>query len=309
MTAMTKPDFARRLRAGETVWTAGAYDALSALLAEQAGFDAVMSTGFGVSASHLGAPDVELYTMTENLDVVSRMVDAIRVPLVADTDTGYGNAINVMRTVRAFEKAGAAAMIFEDQEAPKRCPAVAGKVDILPLAENAAKIRAGVEARRDPDTIIIARTDAMDEDEAIARAQAYVAAGADLIQPISKCFSDIAGLRRLREACGVPLSLQVLGWLETDLSPAEIEEVAGLAVFPLVGLMSATRALRENFAVLQRDRNTKNLPQPVTSMGEFKELIGFAEIEAQQDRFLLGAPADEDDARAAKALEGLFTKV
>jgi methylisocitrate lyase len=304
----TKKDIATRLRAGKTLWAAGAYDALSAKLAEQAGFDAVMSTGFGVSASHLGVPDVELYTMTENLGVVSRMVDAIDVPLIADTDTGYGNALNVMRTVRDFEKAGVAAMIFEDQLAPKRCPAAAGRIEILSPEEHAAKIRAAVEARRDPDTIIIARTDALTEDEAIARAKLYARAGADLIQPISRCFTDFDGLQRLRAEVDVPLSLQILGWLETDLAPEQIEEVAGLAVFPLVALMSATEAMRRNLANLRDGYRTGELPQPVTSMGDFKKLIGFAEAEAAQDRFLLGdPPAGEGAARVAAAMDKVFS--
>lgn len=292
MSKLDKPGLAARLRAGQTVWAAGAYDAMSAKLAEEAGFEAVMSTGFGISASHLGVPDVELYTMTENLTVVRHMANALQIPLIADADTGYGNAINVMRTVREFEQAGVAAMILEDQEVPKRCPAVAAGVELLPVVEGSAKIRAAIEARRDPDTLIIGRTDAADEADAIERARAYVAAGADLIQPISKCFKDIDSLRRLREACGVPLSLQILGWLETDLSPAEIEEVAGLAVFPLVALMTATSALRENLAALAAAHGTRNLPRPVTSMGDFKSFIGFAEIEAKQARFLM-APAPE----------------
>lgn len=298
---------AARLREGRTLWAAGAYDALSAKLAEQAGFEAVMSTGFGVSASHLGAPDVELYTMTENLGVVSRIADAVGVPVIADTDTGYGNALNVMRTVRAFEKAGVTGMIFEDQQAPKRCPAAAGRIEIVSPQEHAAKIRAAIEARRDPDTVIIARTDAATEAEAIARARLYVEAGADLIQPISRCFSDIDGLRRLREAAGVPLSLQVLGWLETDLTPPQIEEVAGLAVFPLVALMSATEALRRNLAALSQSHSTAALPQPVTAMGAFKTLIGFAEAEAAQGRFLVGeADPRADAARVAAAMDRLF---
>jgi methylisocitrate lyase len=266
-----------------------------------------MSTGFGISASHLGAPDVELYTMTENLGVVSRMVDAVEVPVIADTDTGYGNALNVMRTVRAFEKAGVTAMIFEDQLAPKRCPAAAGRIEILTPEEHAAKIRAAVEARRDPDTIIIARTDAATEAEAIMRGRLYVQAGADLIQPISRCFHDIAGLTRLREAVGVPLSLQILGWLETDLKPEEIEAVAGLAVFPLVALMSATEAMRRNMATLRNGYSTRTLPQPVTSMSEFKELIGFAKAESAQDRFLLGDPPSSDrDKNLAAAMDKVF---
>ncbi len=287
MTLLTKSDFAARLRAGRTVWTAGAFDALSAKLAEDAGFDAIMSTGFGVSASHLGAPDVELYTMTENLAVVRNMANAVSVPLVADTDTGYGNAINVMRTVREFEQAGVAAMIFEDQEVPKRCPAVANGIEILPIDEGSSKIRAAIEARRDPDTLIVARTDALNEDDAIARAKAYVAAGADLIQPISRCFTSFESLERLRAACGVPLSLQILGWLETDLSPDQIERVAGLAVFPLVALMTATEAMRANLAALNQSRSTQALPNAVTGMGDFKSFIGFEEAERQQAKFLV----------------------
>ena len=119
------------IESGQTVWAAGVYDALSAKIAETAGFSAVMTSGFAVSASYLGLPDVELYTMSENLNVIHNVANAVTIPVIADADTGYGNAINVMRTTREFEKAGAAAMIFEDQEAPKRCPAVADAVAMI----------------------------------------------------------------------------------------------------------------------------------------------------------------------------------
>ncbi|MEM1050024.1 MAG: isocitrate lyase/PEP mutase family protein [Pseudomonadota bacterium] len=284
---LSKADFAAAARSGRTVWTAGCHDALSAKLAEEAGFPAVMTSGFGVSAALLGLPDVELYTMTENLAVIRNVANAVDIPLIADGDTGYGNAINVMRTVREFEQAGVAAIIFEDQEAPKRCPAVAANVEILPIDESAAKIAAAVEARRDPDTLIVARTDALTVDAAIERARAYVAAGADLIQPISRCFTSADALKRLREACDRPLSLQILGWLEKDLDKREIEEIAGLAVYPLVSLMSATEAMRRNFAVLAAEHTTANLPQPVTAMADFKAFIGFSEVEALQSRFLM----------------------
>lgn len=283
-----RPAFAQQARAGRTVWAAGVYDALSAQLAQAAGFPAVMTSGFAVSAALLGQPDVEVYTMTENVGVARNVANAVKIPVIADADTGYGNAINAMRTVREFEQAGVAAVIFEDQEVPKRCPAVADEVDILPLVESAAKIRAAVDARRDRDMLIIARTDAMTEDEAIERAQAYVAAGADLIQPISRCFSSFEGLQRLREACGRPLSLQILGWLETGLTREQIEQVAGLAVYPLVGLLTVTSALQRNFSALWEQRSTRNLPLPTTSMGEFKKFIGFDEVEALKHMFLLG---------------------
>jgi len=280
--------FADLVRSGNTVWAAGAYDALSAKLIEQAGFQGIMTTGFGVSASHLGQPDLELYTMSENLSVVAKVVDVVGVPVIADTDTGYGNAINVMRTVREFERAGVSGMIFEDQESPKKCPCIANTIEILSLEEGVAKIRAAVYARQNPDLLIIARTDAATEDEAIRRGRAYAEAGADLIQPISKCFSDFAGLSRLREAVKVPLSLQILGWLETGLSPKQIEELAGLAVFPLVPLMTATAALRVNLRELAASKSTARLPAAVTTMPEFKNLIGFGEIESLQEKFLVG---------------------
>lgn len=283
--------FAKAVRGGQTIWTAGVYDALSAKVAENAGFAAVMTSGYAVSASLLGEPDVEIYTMTENLSVVQNVTAALKIPVIADTDTGYGNAINVMRTVREFERAGVSAVIFEDQEVPKRCPCVASVIEILPAEESAAKIRAAVHARQDPDLIIVARTDALTEEEAIVRAKMYVEAGADLIQPISRCFKDFAGLQRLRQACGRPLSLQLLGWLESDLSPEQVQSVAGLAVHPLVGLFTAYQALQANFNHLARHRRTQDLPQAVTQMADFKKFIGFAEVEALQSAFMTGRPA------------------
>ncbi len=288
MNAIGKSAIAEAAKGGRTVWAAGAYDALSARLIEEAGFAAAMTTGFGVSASHLGQPDLELYTMSENLNVVGNNVDTVTIPVIAYTDTGNGNAINVMRTVREFERAGVAGMIFEDQESPKRCPAAANRVELLPLPEGAAKIRAATHARRDEDVLIIARTDAMDEAEAVDRGQAYVEAGADLVQPISKCFSDFDGLVRFREAVRVPLSLQLLGWLETELTPDQVEQVAGLAVFPLVALMTASAALRANLGALAKRHSSTQLPNEVTTMGEFKSIVGFDELEAMQSRFLVG---------------------
>ena len=279
-------DFAERIKAGRTIWSAGAYDALSARFIQAAGFDAVMTSGFGVSASHLGLPDAELYTMSENLAVVRNAVNVVDIPLIADIDTAYGNAINAMRTMREFEAAGVAAVIIEDQVSPKRCPICVGGVEVIPLDEAVGKISAAASARRNKDVIIVARTDAATEDEAITRAKAYVAAGADIIQPISKCFSSIAGLRTLRQECGVPLSLQILGWLEKDLSPDEIESVAGMATFALVPLMSAAAALQENLAQLRRDRTSRNLPRPRMAHEPFVDFIGFGEIEQLQLKYL-----------------------
>ena len=286
---MTAPNSLRQiLKAGRTIWSAGAYDALSALLIDRAGFDAVFTTGFGISASHLGQPDVELYTMTENLGVVRNMVSTVKRPVIADGDTGYGNVINVMRTVREFERAGVAGIVFEDQVMPKRCPAAATNVEVLPREEAVRKIRAAVDARTNPDFLIIARSDAGTVEETIARGKLYAEAGADLIQPISRTMKNFEDLKRLREACGRPLSLQILGWLESDLSPQQIESVAGLAVFPLVPLMTATAAVEKNLQQLVANKHARGLPLPQTTMADFKKVIGFGAIEELQQRYELG---------------------
>jgi 2-methylisocitrate lyase-like PEP mutase family enzyme len=275
-----------RLASGRTVWGAGCYDSLSAKLIEAAGFEAVLTSGFGISASFLGKPDVELYTMTENLAVVRQVVNTVEIPVIADCDTGYGNAVNVMRTVREFEQAGVSAVILEDQEAPKRCPAVANKVEVVPIMEGVSRILAAVEARRDPDLVIIARTDVASEAEAIERAKAYVAAGADMVQPISKTMKDGAMLRRFGQAAGVPVSLQVLGWLERDLTPQDLQEIAGIAFFPLTALMTAANAVIANLKALRAACNTSALPLPCMDTKEFAELLNFSEIADVQLRLL-----------------------
>lgn len=286
MTKGRTPDFRDRVLSQRTVWAGGAHDALSARLIERAGFDAVMTSGFGVSASLLGMPDAELYTMTENVGVVRNVVNAVDVPVIADMDTGYGNAINAMRSIREFGNAGAAAVIIEDQVAPKRCPICVSGVEVVPAEQAASKIAAAADARRHPDMLIIARTDAPTVEESIRRAKLYVAAGADLVQPISATFRDFASLRAMRDAVGVPLSLQILGWLEKDLTPDQIESVAGLASFPLVALMTATQAMVDNLARLRTDLGSAALPHARMPHTEFIDLIGFGEIEKLQMKYL-----------------------
>ena len=285
---MSKPTARLRaqLNAGRTIWAAGAYDALSARMIAEAGFDAILTSGFGVSASHLGRPDVELYTMTENLAVVRHACSVVDTPVVADCDTGYGNAVNVLRTVREFEQAGVAGVILEDQVSPKRCPACTDQTEIIPIEEGVAKIRAAVAARRDPDLVIIARTDSRDEADAIRRARAYAEAGADLVQPISRGFKTFDSLQRLQAGAGRRLSLQILGWLEKDLSREQIESIAGMATFPLVPLMSVAAAMRANLAALAQAKTTRSLPREVMGHEDFLRLIGFAEMERLQMEFL-----------------------
>ncbi|MEK9659191.1 MAG: isocitrate lyase/PEP mutase family protein [Chloroflexota bacterium] len=158
------------------------YDGFTARIAEEAGFEAVYMSGFGTSMSK-GLPDVGLLTQTEMVANAATIAEAVQVPVIADADTGYGNAINVWRTIRAYERAGVAGVHIEDQVAPKKCGFFEGK-QVISLEEAAAKVRAAVEARRDPDFVVIARTDALAVagwDETERRARAYHAAGADLL--------------------------------------------------------------------------------------------------------------------------------
>ncbi len=282
----------RRVDRGDTVWFAGAQDALSALLVEQSAFDGVFTTGFGISASLLGQPDMELYTLSENLGVVDHVANVVRKPLFADADTGYGNVLNVARTVRAFEKAGVAALSIEDQVSPKRCPAAASAPVTLPIAEAVGKIRAAVDARTDPDLLIVARTDVLDPHEALERAARYAEAGADLIQPISRTFGSHEDLVRLREACGRRLSLQLMEgtWLVT-MTRAQIERVAAFATYPLVTLMSTVHAVQANLAALASRRGEPfgDLPCGRTTMADFKQLIGWQALEERQAHYEIGA--------------------
>lgn len=282
-----RSEMAKAIRAGKCLWSAGCHDVLSAKLVERAGFDVVLTSGFGISASLLGQPDVEVYSMTENLGVLRNVAHAVDIPVIADADTGYGNAINVMRTVREFERAGAAAMIIEDQVMPKRCPAIATELELIPIEEGVSKIRAAVAARHDPDMLIVGRTDADTKEESIKRARAYVEAGADMIQPISAGYNSLDDLRDLKEACGVPLSLQVMRWLESDLSGDELEEIAGIAHFPLVSLLSATQAMESALSRVREARSTRVLADAdQKSLHDFKDFIGFPEVFRLQQEFM-----------------------
>src|ERR671937_1599063 len=171
------------LERSEPLLAPGAYDALGARLIEAAGFRAVYMTGFGTAASVLGRPDVGLLGMSEMVDNARRIVEAVDVPVIADANTGYGNPINVIRTVQEYERAGVAAIHIEDQLAPKKCGHMEGK-QLIPCQEMVQKIRAAVAARRSPDFLLIARTDARAVeglDATLARARAYREAGADVL--------------------------------------------------------------------------------------------------------------------------------
>src|SRR6201986_161813 len=169
--------------AGDTVLAPGCYDALGARLIEEAGFPAAYMSGFSSAASHLGRPDIGLMALAAMVDNARRIASAVEIPVIADADTGFGNSINVIRTVREYEAAGVAAIHIEDQVMPKKCGHMSGK-QVVPAEEMAAKVSAAVAARRSPDFLIIARTDARAVEgleSALARARRYREAGADAL--------------------------------------------------------------------------------------------------------------------------------
>ena len=213
---MTAAALRSTLSDGRSRLVVSAYDALTARLAEAAGFEILHVTGFGSAAAITGGPDIGLVTMTEMVEVTRRICEAVRRPVIADADCGYGNPLNVVRTVRALEAAGAAGLHLEDQVTPKRCGHMAGKA-VIPTAEMVAKITAAVDARRDPDLVIIARTDARAVeglDRAIERAQAYAAAGADAL--FVEAPESTAEIRRI--AAEVP-GPQLFNWAFEGRTP------------------------------------------------------------------------------------------
>lgn len=284
------------LAAGEPVVAPGAYDALSARLVEQAGFTAVYMTGFGSTASLIGRPDVGLLTGTEMVGNAARIAAAVDVPVIADADTGYGNAINVLRTVRAYEQAGVAAIHIEDQVTPKKCGHMSGKA-VVSREEMAGKVRAAVAARSDPAFLIIARTDAAAVhglDDAIDRAKAYADAGADLL--FVEAPTDEAGIERVAAELRGTAPL-VFNWAEGGRTPPlSLARIAGLGfalvLFPIGTLLAATAGIRALLSTLRTDGTPTSALPGLPSFTEFTDLIGLPEVHDLERRFAPEEPSE-----------------
>ncbi|HVW40590.1 MAG TPA: oxaloacetate decarboxylase [Amycolatopsis sp.] len=276
------------LARGEPVVAPGAYDALGARLVEEAGFPVVYMTGFGTTASLIGRPDVGLLTLTEMVGNARRILSAVGLPVISDADTGYGNALNVIRTVREYEAAGTAGIHLEDQVAPKRCGHMEGK-QVVPAGTMVDKVRAAVEARHNPDFVLIARTDARAVeglDAAIDRARRYLDAGADALF-VEALRSDEEIERVAAEFRGVPL---VFNWAEGGKTPPQdlvrLRELGfRLVLCPISTLLAATRAMREVLAKIAKDGTPVNAVGSLPGFGEFTDFIGLPEITEIGERF------------------------
>jgi 2-methylisocitrate lyase-like PEP mutase family enzyme len=283
----------RRLAEGPMIVAPGIYDAYGARFVEQAGFEAVYMTGNGVSACLLGRPDVGLVDLTLFAAHAHRAAAAVDLPLICDADTGYGNAVNVRRTVEEFEAAGVAAIHLEDQVAPKRCGHLPGSRPVVTLAEHAGKIEAAVAARRDPDFIIIARTDAaagLGLDEAIRRGEAYRKAGADVIFVELKGSPGIVeDLKRVTREIDAPCLANVEeAGVVGDLTAAELDRIGfRVAIYPGLARYAAGYAIREALNVLKADGSTKQARDRMLSFKDYNEALKLPEVEAWEKKYLL----------------------
>jgi methylisocitrate lyase len=278
----------RRLLEGPGIVMApGAHDALTARLIEQAGFSACYMTGAGTVGALLGLPDVGLITMTEMVTNARYITRSLSIPLISDADTGYGNAINVMRTVREYEAAGVAGIHLEDQIFPKKCGHMEGKA-LISLEEMAGKIRAACEARQDPDFVIIARTDSRaveGVEAAVRRARAYREAGADVIFPEAPQSRD--ELAHFAREIGGLLLANMTEFGKTPLVPAAELERMGyrLVIYPVTGLRVAHRAMQELFAQIKQTGSQEAWLDRMAHRRELYELVGLPAIHAAERRF------------------------
>lgn len=267
----------------------GAYDAFSAKLVEAVGFEAVYMTGFGTAASVLGLPDIGLLTMTEMVSNAKHMADAVTVPVIADADTGYGNQLNVMRTVEEYERAGVAALQIEDQVSPKRCGHMEGQ-RLIPAEEMAAKIRAAVMARKDPELVIIARTDAISAegfDEAIRRGNLYRQAGADLL--FIEAPTTVDQLARIPGLIDGPTLVNVAP-RTPYLHIREYGEMGyAMAIYPPISITCVYAALREKLMELKRDGINKDGGHGGVPFEELVDFLGLTKYRNLEEEVLKGA--------------------
>jgi len=264
----------------------GAFNALSASLVAQAGFEAVYCSGAGIANMLLGRPDVGLVTMTEMVQQIRYMAAATSVPIIADADTGYGNPINVTRTVQEYEAAGVAAIQLEDQSFPKRCGHFEGK-QVIGTAEMVAKIRAACDARRDPDTLIIARTDAravLGLEAAVERAQLYTQAGAEMI--FLEAPTSVAELQQVGALGGWQMANMVENGKTPLLTADELSSLGfKLVIFPNTAMRAALKAMEQTLAQLMTDRTSSGMLDRLASMADRNRVTGMDRIQEIERRY------------------------
>src|SRR6478735_4093836 len=273
-----------RLARKPIVVAPGVFDALTAHIAERAGFETLYVSGAAIAYTRLGRPDIGLVSMTEVTETLALIRDRVTAHLIVDGDTGYGNALNVVRTIREFERAGATAIQLEDQDFPKRCGHLDGKA-LIPAQEMCGKIRAAVDARHSPETLIVGRTDAVaveGVEPAIERAELYRAAGADaLFVEAPRTRDDLARVAS-RLGAGVPLLANMVeGGKTPPLSAAELEAIGfSLVIFPGGIVRALARTAGEYYASLAKQGTTEPFRSRMLDLEQLNTLIGTPEMVA-----------------------------
>ena len=276
-----------RLDEDELLMAIGAWDALTARMAQQAGAEAVYMSGSCVSSSVHGGPDVGLTTLTEMTERARQMASVLEVPLIADGDTGYGNSINVNRTVTQYESAGVDAIQLEDQDFPKKCGHFEGK-GIIPAEAFAAKIEAATDARADDDFLVIARTDAVAVtglDDALRRARLYHEAGADIL--FVEAPTEREQLSRVTAELDAPLLINMAAKGKTPPIPArELRDIGfDLAIYPSDGFKAALKAIKETYQILITDRSQEHILDRMVEWGERDEITRLDEITELEEQY------------------------
>ena len=279
--------FRQLVEAPEILCLPGVQDALTARVAERAGFDAMTCGGYSATACLLGRPDTSVLSLTELADHYRRICDAVEVPVFGDGDTGFGNITNAVRTVRMLEAAGLAGTFLEDQVFPKRCGHMTGKA-VVPVEEMVAKLKAALDARRDPDFVLVARTDAIAVeglDAAIERANIYRETGVDMI--FVEAPESVEAMRRIcREIPAPCLANNIEGGRTPLLSGAELQEIGYAAYAHPVAISHAIAHLAfELFTALRRDGTTAALADRMTGFSEFHALLGLPEQRRAEERY------------------------
>ena len=265
----------------------GVYDCLSAKIASRAGFEVIFITGYSVSATFLGEPDFGLLTQTELLAASQRICSVTPLPVIVDADTGYGNAVNVIRTVRELIRGGAAGMFLEDQIWPKRCGHMKGK-QVVPLEEYLKKLRAAIDARGKDDFFIVARTDARQAlglDEAIRRGRAFKEAGADAV--FIEAPNTKEEMREIGRSVPGPLVANMIErGVTPTMGPEELKELGfQLIVWPLGPLYASARALENVYSTLRRAGTTHEIMDRLISFEDFHDIIGLKEKYALDEKY------------------------
>ncbi|NJO05378.1 MAG: isocitrate lyase/PEP mutase family protein [Chloroflexaceae bacterium] len=279
----------RRIQSEQLIVAPGAFDPISARVLVQAGFDTIFISGYGLSVSTLGLPDIGVMSYSEVLERTRAIVDAVPVPVICDADTGYGGVHNVRRTVRDMEKIGAAAIILEDQESPKRCGHLPGK-EVVPQSEMVQKLKVALDARQG-DMLIVARTDAIQPngfDDAIERANAYAETGVDIV--FVEGLGDRDECRRAVEMVNAPLLANMIeGSITAYITTAELHEMGfKVALWPLSMLLTSITQMQRVAALLKsHGQLPAHILETTMKFPQFSEFWDVASYQETVDRYVL----------------------